>query len=115
MSRKTALRVLIACRTKGAWADAALKVQIARDGLSGPDAALCSRLVYGVMQNQLLLDFYLGAYCSQPIDHLQPPLSDILRLGAYRFCSWIRSRTALPSMSPSIWPSSSSGGRPQAL
>lgn len=84
MSRKTALRVLIACRTKGAWADAALKAQIARDGLSGPDAALCSRLVYGVMQNQLLLDFYLDAYCSQPVDHLQPPLSDILRLGAYQ-------------------------------
>lgn len=84
MSRKTALRVLIACRTKGAWADAALKAQIARDGLSGPDAALCSRMVYGVLQNQLLLDFYLGAYCSQPIDHLQSPLSDILRLGAYQ-------------------------------
>ncbi len=84
MSRKTALRVLIACRTKGAWADAALKAQIARDGLSGSDAALCSRIVYGVLQNQLLLDFYLSAYCSQPIDHLQPPLSDILRLGAYQ-------------------------------
>lgn len=84
MSRKTALRVLIACRTKGAWADAVLKAQITRDGLSGPDAALCSRMVYGVLQNQLLLDFYLGAYCSQPVDHLQPPLSDILRLGAYQ-------------------------------
>ena len=84
MSRKTALRVLIACRTKDAWADAALKAQITRDGLSGPDAALCSRLVYGVLQNQMLLDFYLGAYCSQPVDHLQPPLSDILRLGAYQ-------------------------------
>ena len=45
MSRKTALRVLIACRTKGAWADAVLKAQITRDGLSGPDAALCSRIV----------------------------------------------------------------------
>ena len=57
MSRKTALRVLIACRTKGAWADAELKAQITRDGLSGPDAALCSRMVYGVLQTQLLLDF----------------------------------------------------------
>ena len=84
MSRKTALRVLIACRTKGAWADAVLKAQITRDGLSGPDAALCRRMVYGVLQNQPLLDFYLGAYCSQPVDHLQPPLSDILRLGAYQ-------------------------------
>lgn len=84
MSRETALRVLVSCRTKGAWADAALQAQISRDGLSRPDAALCSRIVYGVLQNQLLLDFYIGAYCSQKPDHLQPPLLEILRIGAYQ-------------------------------
>ena len=84
MSRETALRVLVNCRTRGAWADAALQAQISRDGLSRPDAALCSRIVYGVLQNQLLLDFYLGAYCSQKPDHLQPPLLEILRIGAYQ-------------------------------
>ncbi|MDO4314876.1 MAG: 16S rRNA (cytosine(967)-C(5))-methyltransferase RsmB [Oscillospiraceae bacterium] len=83
-ARETALRVLVSCRTNGAWADAALKAQLSRDGLSGPDAALCSRIVYGVMQNQLLLDFYIGAYCSQKPDHLQPPLLEILRIGAYQ-------------------------------
>ena len=84
MSRKAALRVLVNCRTNGAWADAALNVQIRRDGLSGADAALCSRIVYGVLQNQLLLDHYISAYCSQKPDHLQPPLLDILRIGAYQ-------------------------------
>ena len=83
-ARDTALNVLIACRTHGAWADAALKAQLARDQLSPQDAALCSRMVYGVTQNRLLLDFYLAAYCSQKPDHLQPPLLDILRLGAYQ-------------------------------
>lgn len=83
-ARETALRVLTSCRTGGAWADAALKAQLGRDGLSGPEAALCSRIVYGVMQNRLLLDFYLAAYCSQKPDHLQPPLPDILRIGAYQ-------------------------------
>ena len=83
-ARDTALKVLIACRTHGAWADAALKAQLARDQLSPQDAALCSRMVYGVTQNRLLLDFYLAAYCSQKPDHLQPPLLDILRLGAYQ-------------------------------
>ena len=33
-ARDTALKVLIACRTHGAWADAALKAQLARDQLS---------------------------------------------------------------------------------
>ena len=95
MSRKAALRVLISCRTNGAWADAALNAQIRRDGLSGADAALCSRIVYGVLQNQLLLDHYLEAYCSQKPDHLQPPLLDILRIGAYQILFWTRSLTAL--------------------
>ena len=83
-ARETALRVLAACRNNNAWADAALKDQLNRDGLVGADAALCSRMVYGVMQNQLLLDFYLAAYCSQKPDHLQQPLTEILRLGAYQ-------------------------------
>ncbi|MCI9511348.1 16S rRNA (cytosine(967)-C(5))-methyltransferase RsmB [Oscillospiraceae bacterium 50-60] len=83
-ARETALRVLTSCRAGGAWADAALKAQLGRDGLFGPEAALCSRIVYGVTQNRLLLDFYLSAYCSQKPDHLQPPLLDILRIGAYQ-------------------------------
>ena len=93
-ARDTALRVLVSCRTAGAWADAALRAQLRRDGLSGPEAALCSRIVYGVMQNRLLLDFYLGAYCSQKVDHLQPPLLEILRLGLIKFCFWIKFPTA---------------------
>ena len=64
-ARDTALRVLVSCRTAGAWADAALRAQLRRDGLSGPEAALCSRIVYGVMQNELLLNWYLSAYCTQ--------------------------------------------------
>ena len=83
-ARDTALRVLSAGRTASAWADASLKAQLQRDGLSGAEAALATRMVYGVLQNRALLDFYLGAYCSQKVGHLQPPLADILRLGAYQ-------------------------------
>ena len=83
-ARASALRVRVRCRTNGAWADAALKAQLSRDGLTGPDAALCSRIVYGVMQNRMLLDYYIGCYCAQKPDHLQPPLLDILRIGAYQ-------------------------------
>ena len=82
--RDTALQVLTACRTSAAWADAVLAARIGRDSLSPQDAALATRLVYGVLQNRMLLDFYLSAYCSQSLEHLQPPLADILRLGAYQ-------------------------------
>ena len=83
-ARECALAVLVACRRNGAWADAALKAQLAKTALNAQDAALCSRIVYGVMQNELLLNWYLGAYCTQKLDHLQPPLADILRIGAYQ-------------------------------
>lgn len=83
-ARDTALRVLSAGRTASAWADASLKAQLRRDGLSGADAALATRIVYGVLQNRALLDFYLSAYCSQKLSRLQPPLADILRIGAYQ-------------------------------
>lgn len=81
-ARKEALAVLTACRTRGAWADAALGPRL--KGLSPADAGLCSRIVYGVIQNETLLDFYLSKFCSQKLDHLQPPLADILRMGAYQ-------------------------------
>lgn len=83
-ARTTALRVLTSGTAANAWADASLKAQLSRDGLSGQEAALCSRMVYGVLQNRALLDFYIGAYCSQKPSHLQTPLADILRLGAYQ-------------------------------
>lgn len=83
-ARECALSVLVSCRRNGAWADAALKAQLAKTPLSAQDAALCSRIVYGVMQNELLLNWYLSAYCTQKLDHLQPPLADMLRIGAYQ-------------------------------
>lgn len=81
-ARKRALEVLTLCRTRGAWADAALGSRL--EGLSSADAALCSRIVYGVIQNETLLDFYLSAYCSQKLERLQPPLAEILRIGGYQ-------------------------------
>lgn len=83
-ARSAALDVLRAMERNGAWADAALKARLDRAGLSRQDAALAARLVYGVTQNRLLLDFWLSAYCSQSLEHLQPPLKEILRLGAYQ-------------------------------
>ena len=83
-ARSTALSVLRAMDRSGAWADAALKAQLRRDSLSPQDAALATRLVYGVQQNRMLLDFWIAVYCSQKPDHLQVPLLDILRLGVYQ-------------------------------
>lgn len=81
-ARDTALCVLIACRTKDAWSDRALKEYLERDRLDSREAALSTRLVYSVMQNRLLLDFYILHFFHGKKKDLQPVVLDILRLGA---------------------------------
>lgn len=83
-ARTTALSGLIAIRRQNAWADGALKEYTARDRLDRRDAALAARLLYGVVQNRMLLDFYLAQVVSGSLSGLQPVVLDILRLGAYQ-------------------------------
>ena len=61
-----------------------MKDYAARDRLDRRDAALAARLLYGVVQNCTLLDFYLAQAVSSPLAKLQPVVLDILRLGAYQ-------------------------------
>ena len=83
-ARVTALSALIACRKQGAWADGVLKEYIARDKLDRRDAALASRLCYGVLQNRMLLDYHIQTLLTGSIRKLQPVVLDILRLGLYQ-------------------------------
>ena len=83
-ARETALTALIACRKQGAWSDGVMKQYIARDSLDSREAALASRLCYGVLQNQMLLDHYVAAFLNSPIKKLHPIVLDILRLGVYQ-------------------------------
>ena len=83
-ARTTALSALIACRKQGAWADGILKDYIVRDRLDKRDAALASRLCYGVLQNRMLLDHYIQSCLTGSIKKLQPVVLDILRLGMYQ-------------------------------
>ena len=83
-ARKTALTVLLAVRQQGAWGNAVLKEYIARDALDRRDAALVTRLVYGVLQNRNKLDFYLAQLLTGKVKDLHPGVRDILHLGLYQ-------------------------------
>lgn len=78
-AREAALLALIACRRDGAWSEGALKELLLP--LSRKDAALASRLCYGVLQNRLLLDFWIDSFAR---GKLQPVVRDILRIGVYQ-------------------------------
>ena len=83
-ARQTALRVLIACRKEGAWSNSVLKTYLQQDGLDRREAALATRLCYGVLQNRLKLDFYLAQLLTGKLKDLHPVIRDILHLGLYQ-------------------------------
>ena len=83
-ARETALNVLIACRKDGAWSNSVLKTYTTRDGLDRREAALTSRLCYGVLQNRGKLDFYLKQLLTGKLKDLHPVIHDILHLGLYQ-------------------------------
>ncbi len=83
-ARETALNVLIACRTEDGWSNGVLKEYLGRDRLDRRDAALATRLCYGVLQNRLKLDFYLQQLLTGKLKDLHPAVRDILHLGLYQ-------------------------------
>lgn len=83
-ARETALNALIACRKEGAWSNGVLKTYIHRDRLDSRDAALATRLCYGVIQNRGKLDYYLAQLLTGRLKDLHPAVRDILHLGLYQ-------------------------------
>lgn len=83
-ARDTALEVLLQVAKANAWSDGSLKRTIAKNKLDSRDASLATRLCYGVIQNRMLLDYYIDVWCSQRADHLEPVVLNILRLGGYQ-------------------------------
>ena len=61
-----------------------LKDYIGRDRLDRRDAALATRLCYGVVQNRGLLDFYLAQLLTGKLKSLHPAVRDILHMGLYQ-------------------------------
>lgn len=78
-AREAALSALIACRRQGAWSEGILK-ELLR-GMDRREAALASRLCYGVVQNRILLDYWIDGFAR---GKLQPVVRDILRLAVYQ-------------------------------
>lgn len=85
-ARQVALLSLSAFERQGAWSEGFLKRAIHGAGLDGRDAALATRLCFGVLQNRMLLDFYLEQFCSMKLSKLEEKVLQAMRLGAYQLC-----------------------------
>ena len=81
-ARRAAYDVLRAVEDRDAYANLLLPALLSERGLTGRDAALATELTYGTLRGRGTYDAILAA-CSDR-DELDPPVRDVLRLGAHQ-------------------------------
>jgi len=81
-ARRAAYDVLRAVADRDAYANLLLPALLSERGLTGRDAAFATELTYGTLRGRGTYDAILAA-CSDR-DELDPPVRDVLRLGAHQ-------------------------------
>jgi 16S rRNA (cytosine967-C5)-methyltransferase len=81
-ARRAAYDVLRAVADRDAYANLLLPALLTERGLTGRDAAFATELTYGTLRGRGTYDAILAA-CSDR-DQLDPPVRDVLRLGAHQ-------------------------------
>ena len=81
-ARRVAYDVLRAVADRDAYANLLLPALLTERGLTGRDAAFATELTYGTLRGRGTYDAILAA-CSDR-DELDPPVRDVLRLGAHQ-------------------------------
>jgi 16S rRNA (cytosine967-C5)-methyltransferase len=82
--RRAAYDVLAAVREKDAYANLVLPGLLRERGITGRDAALATELAYGALRGQGLYDAVIQACVDRPLAQVDPPVLDVLRLGAHQ-------------------------------
>jgi 16S rRNA (cytosine967-C5)-methyltransferase len=80
-ARRVAAAVLRRVEDEGAYADRALAGEAARAGLEAREHAFATALAYGAVQRRRTLDHLIEALAGRPVQRLDPPVRDALRLG----------------------------------
>ncbi|HVU71973.1 MAG TPA: transcription antitermination factor NusB, partial [Mycobacteriales bacterium] len=89
--RTLAWTVLRDVAERDAYANLVLPRLLRESGLDPRDRALATELTYGALRAQGALDHVLAMASSRPLDAVDPPVLDALRLGAYQLL-----RTRIP-------------------
>jgi 16S rRNA (cytosine967-C5)-methyltransferase len=80
-ARRVAAAVLRRVERESAYADRALAAEATRAGLDARERAFATRLAYGAVQRRRTLDHVIAACAGRPVEQLDPPVRDALRLG----------------------------------
>ncbi len=79
-----AFEVLRGVRERDAYANLLLPALLREHGLTGRDAALATELSYGTLRGQGTYDAVIAACSARGLAQIDPPVLDVLRLGAHQ-------------------------------
>ncbi|WP_394216341.1 RsmB/NOP family class I SAM-dependent RNA methyltransferase [Brachybacterium vulturis] len=96
-SRQVAFEGLRLVREEDSYANLVLPRLLRTHQVAGRDAAFTTELFYGALRAQGRLDAILAACVDRPLEKIDPPLLDVLRLGAYQLLDMSVARHAATS------------------
>ena len=85
-ARQTAFEILLKIEKNRAYSNIALDSAVRGASPDSTDCAFISRLVYGVTERKITLDYIFSEYLKQPAAKLKPELLTVLRMGTYQLC-----------------------------
>ena len=83
-ARQIAYEILLKIEVDEAYSNLAIDSAVKMYNPDSTDCAFISRLVYGVVERKITLDYAISKYLSKPIMKTKPEILIILRLGAYQ-------------------------------
>ena len=83
-ARTVAYKALCAVSDRDAYVNLLLPTLLRDSGLTGRDAALATELAYGTLRGQGSYDAILAVCSDRDLDRIDPPLRQVLRLGAHQ-------------------------------
>lgn len=82
-ARQTAFSILLKIEKDKAYSNIALDSAVKGCSLDSTDCAFISRLVYGVTERKITLDYIISQFLNQPLKKLKTEVLVILRIGTY--------------------------------
>jgi 16S rRNA (cytosine967-C5)-methyltransferase len=82
--RELAMDTLVKVAGTGAYSNLQLNRTLQDAGLQRADAGLVTELVYGTIQRQATLDYWLSRFVSKGLHKLEPWVHQLLRMSAYQ-------------------------------
>lgn len=83
-ARDAVVTALIKIHEQGSYSNIVLDDMLRTTELSSADRAFASRLLYGVIERRLTLDFILNCVSVTPVKEMKPAVREILRVASYQ-------------------------------